>query len=350
MMDGWRKALVGPETNLRETLRVIDSTGTGIALMVDADGRLMGTISDGDVRRALIAGAHLDAAASSAVNHAPRVARQGQSRSAMMDIIRDLGLHQLPIVDEADRVVGLVTLDELVRAPERTHDVVIMAGGVGQRLSELTRETPKPMLRVGSRPILETIMLNYAAQGFRRFWLSVNYKAEQIEDYFGDGSRMGLDIRYLREKTKLGTGGALSLLPERPTGPIVVSNGDVLSKEDYGAVLDGHLASDAQATVLVRDYEIQVPFGVVSTGPDGVIGLEEKPVQRYLINAGVYVISPECLDLVPRDTFFDLPTLLQRILEQGMTVRTHRAEAYWVDIGRMHDFERANAEFKAVFG
>lgn len=349
-MDDWRKALVRPETNLRETLRIIDATGTGIALVVDADGRLAGTVSDGDVRRALIAGAHLDAAASTVANPSPRVARQDQSRTSMMDIIRELGLHQLPIIDEGGRVAGLVTLDELLRAPERPHEVVIMAGGMGERLSELTRDTPKPMLRVGSRPILETILLNYAAQGFRRFWLSVNYKAEQIEDHFRDGSHMGLDIRYLRESTRLGTGGALSLLPERPEGPVLVSNADVLSKEDYGAVLDGHLASDAQATVLVRDYEIQVPFGVVTTGAGGVTGLEEKPTQRFLINAGVYVISPEGLDLVPRDTFFDLPTLLQQMVEQGMTVRTHRAEAYWVDIGRMSDFERANAEFKAVFG
>lgn len=349
-MDDWRKVLIPPDADLRETLRVIDGAGTGISLVVDDEGRLLGTVSDGDVRRALIAGADLRAQAYSILNPEPRVARPGQSRSSMLDMLRDLGLHQLPIVDEAGRAVGLVTLDEILRAPERPHEVVIMAGGLGQRLSELTRDTPKPMLKVGSRPILETIILNYAGQGFRRFWLSVNYKAEQIEAHFGDGSHMGLDIRYLRETTRLGTGGALSLLPETPSGPIMVSNGDVLSKEDYGAVLDAHMAADAQATVLVRDYEIQVPFGVVSAGPDGVTALQEKPTQRFLINAGVYVLAPEALALVPRDTFFDLPTLLERMLEAGMKVRTHRAEAYWMDIGRLPDFERANAEFKAVFG
>lgn len=349
-MNDWRKTLIRPDANLRETLRVIDATGKGISLVVDGDERLLGTVSDGDVRRALIAGAELDTRADKVLNRQPNVAHEGQSRASMLAMIRELGLRQLPILNDAGRVVGLATLEELLRAPVRPHDVVIMAGGRGERLSELTLTTPKPMLKVGSRPVLETIILSYAAQGFRRFWLSVNYKAEQIEAHFRDGSHLGLDIRYLRETKPLGTGGALSLLPETPPGPIIVSNGDVLSKEEYGAVLDGHLASDAQATILVRDYEIQIPFGVVSTETRGVVGIEEKPRQRFLINAGVYVLSPEALPLVPQDTYFDLPTLLQRMIQCGMKVRTHRAEAYWMDIGRMSDFERANLDFNAVFG
>lgn len=349
-MDEWRKALVSPEADLRETLRVIDSTGAGISLVVDDEGRLLGTASDGDVRRALIDGADLSARAGSVLNPNPRVVRKGQSRASMLDMLREYGLHQLPIVDEEGRAAGLVTVDELLRVPERPNHVVIMCGGLGQRLAELTHETPKPMLKVGPRPILETIILNYSAQGFRNFWLAVNYKAEQIEAHFRDGSHLGIEIRYLREDKRLGTGGALSLMPRVPDTPIIVANGDVLSKEDYGAAMDGHQGSDAQATVLVRDYEIQVPFGVVVPGIEGVARLEEKPRQRFLINAGVYVLSPQALALVPRDEFFDLPTLLQRMVDAGMKVRTHRAEAYWVDIGRLPDFERANAEFTAVFG
>lgn len=348
-MKDWRKSLIGPTSSLREALSVIDSAGAGISLVAGADDVLVGTVSDGDIRRALIAGADLDATIDGIINRSPRVAPVGETRTAMRERLQNWGLHQLPVVDPQGRIVDLLTLDELTRAPERPHQVVIMAGGLGTRLSELTRNTPKPMLKVGGRPILETIIANYAAQGFHRFWLSVNYKAEQIEEHFGDGSRMGVEIGYLRETTRLGTGGALSLLPCVPEGPIVISNGDVLSKEDYGAVLDGHLASGASATVLVRDYEIQVPFGVVDVDRSQVTGLQEKPVQRFLINAGVYVVSPEMLALVPKDAFFDMPTLLERALENDMKVRTHRAEAYWVDIGRMSDFERANVDFKSVF-
>lgn len=348
-MKAWERSLIGPQATLREALGVIDATGTGISLVVDENRRLLGTLSDGDIRRALIHGADLESPASEVLNPKPRLARESEGRPSILAKLRAFGLHQLPIIDDSGMVVGLVTIDDFVQIPDRPHSVVIMVGGRGERLSELTQHTPKPMLKVGGRPILETIMMNYAAQGFRNFYLAVNYKAEQIEDHFGDGTSRGLSIRYLREKSRLGTGGALSLLPERPEGPILVSNGDVLSKENYGVALDSHLASGADATVLVRNYEIQVPFGVITQDERGITMIEEKPTHRFTINAGVYVLSPDALDLVPRDTFFDLPTLLEKMLERGMRVRCHRAEAYWMDIGRMPDYERANAEFGSVF-
>ncbi|MBA4804668.1 MAG: CBS domain-containing protein [Brevundimonas sp.] len=348
-MNGWERTLIAPDTTLRTALQVIDATGVGIALVVDEQRRLLGTLSDGDIRRALIVGGSLEDKAGDVLNPQPTVVRTGQSRSAILARLRELSLHQLPILDPNDTVAGLATIDDYLKIPERENAVVIMAGGRGERLSELTRDTPKPMLKVGVRPILETIIMNYAAQGFRNFFLAVNYKAEQIEAHFGDGSSRGLNIRYLREKMRLGTGGALSLLPEAPTAPIVVSNGDVLSKEDYGLVLDGHCASDAQATILTRTYEVQVPFGVVSHGERGVTAIEEKPTHRYTINGGVYVLSPEAVSLVPRDVYFDLPTLVEKMLASGMKVRCHTAESYWMDIGRIADYERANADFGSIF-
>jgi len=348
-MKAWERTLILANATLREALGVIDASGAGIALVVDGDRRLLGTLSDGDIRRALIQGVGLESAAGDVVNRSPRVARYGRDRAALLAKLRELGVHQLPIVDEEGRATGLATIDDFLIVQERPHAVVIMAGGRGERLSVLTKHTPKPMLRVGSRPILETIIMNYAAQGFRNFYLAVNYKSEQIEDYFGDGSSRGLNINYLREKERLGTGGALSLLPEKLDGPIVVSNGDVLSKEDYGHVLDGHLASGDDATVLVRSYEIQVPFGVISQQGQHVTAIEEKPTHTFTINGGVYVLSPAAVDLVPRNTFYDLPTLLQDLVRQGMRVRCHRAESYWMDIGRLADYERANAEFGMFF-
>ncbi|RZJ95567.1 MAG: CBS domain-containing protein [Brevundimonas sp.] len=348
-MRHWEKALIGPEATFRDALQSIDSTGAGIALVVDDERRLIGALSDGDLRRALIRGAGLEDPALSAVNRAPICAEAGQDRATMLATLRAYSLRQLPILDSERRVVGLMTASDFLDIPVRSNPVVIMAGGKGERLAELTRETPKPMLKVGSRPILDTIVTNLSGQGFRNFWLAVNYRAEQIESHFGDGSAAGLDIRYLRESKPLGTCGALSLLPA-PEEPIVVTNGDVLAQADYSHVLDSHLQSDAQATVVVRDYQMQVPFGVVNADGAAVVRIDEKPTQSFTISAGAYVLSPEALRLVPADTFHDMPTLLAEMIRQGLKVRLQRAEGYWMDIGRPLDYAQANADFGSVFG
>jgi dTDP-glucose pyrophosphorylase len=348
-MRQWEKALIGPEATFRDALQSIDATGAGIALVVDGDRRLIGALSDGDLRRALIRGAGLEDAATSAMNRAPICAEEGQDRATMLATLRAHSLRQLPIVDDSRRVIGLATTADFLDIPVRSNPVVIMAGGKGERLAELTRETPKPMLKVGSRPILDTIVSNLSGQGFRNFWLAVNYRADQIEAHFGDGSAAGLDIRYLRESKPLGTCGALSLLPT-PSEAIVVTNGDVLAQADYSHMLDSHLQSDAQATVVVRDYQMQVPFGVVNAEGAAVVRIDEKPTQSFTISAGAYVLSPEALELVPADTFYDMPALLAEMIRQGLKVRLQRAEGYWMDIGRPPDYAQANADFGSVFG
>lgn len=347
-MRQWEKALIGPEATFRDALISIDSTGGGMALVVDPDRRLLGALSDGDLRRALIRGAALEDPAINAANPGPVCADSSQDRAAILALLRAHSLRQLPILDAERRVVGLVTGADFLDIPVRTNPVVIMAGGKGERLAELTRNTPKPMLKVGSRPILDTIINNIAGQGFRDFWLAVNYRAEQIEDHFGDGAALGLNIRYLREAKALGTCGALSLMP-KPDEPIVVTNGDVLAKADYSHLLDSHLQSDASATVVVRDYQMQVPFGVVNAQGAQVTRIDEKPTQNYTISAGVYVLSPEALEIVPHDSFYDMPTLIADMIVKGMTVRLQRAEGYWMDIGRKSDYDQANAEFDNTF-
>ncbi|NBB51067.1 CBS domain-containing protein [Rhizobium sp. CRIBSB] len=350
-MKAWQDALIAPDADIREALKVIDRTGAGIALVVDAERRLIGTLSDGDIRRALIRGAALEDPCVGPSHRDPLTAGPELDRGGVLGLLRSQKLRQLPIVDADRRVVGLATLADYLDIPERPHGVIIMAGGRGTRLAELTRTTPKPMLHIGPRPILETIVQNFADQGFRNIFLAVNYKAEQIEAHFGDGSDRGLNIRYLHETRPLGTCGALSLLPDdRPEGPIIVTNGDVLSKEDYGFVMDRHLASGADGSMLVREYEMQVPFGVVDQADGAVRSIREKPTQRFTINGGVYVLSPRAVSLVPHDVFFDMPQLLQKMLESGLPLRTHAADSYWVDIGRMADFEKANAEFSQTFG
>jgi Nucleotidyl transferase/CBS domain len=211
-MKDWERTLITPETSLRAALAVIDKAGSQIALVVDADRHMLGTLSDGDMRRALLRGVSLDDRVETAMHQNPAVATHDEELQTVVERIRRLGLHQMPRVDSDNRVVGLTLLDEVMLVQPRDNWVVIMAGGLGTRLAELTRDTPKPMLKVGSRPLLETIVRGYADQGFRRFYFAVNYKSEQIEAHFGDGSALGIEVRYLREQQRMGTAGALSLL------------------------------------------------------------------------------------------------------------------------------------------
>lgn len=347
-MKDWRRTLIGPEASLKQALQAIDATGGGMALIADADDRLLGVLTDGDIRRALIHGAALAAAALPLCNPAPLTGAPGLGRDGLLALMRRHRLRQLPLVEDG-RLAGLATLADYLDIPERPQSVIIMAGGRGERLAELTRATPKPMLRIGPRPILDTIVSSFAEQGFRNIFLAVHYKAEQIEAHFGDGADRGLNIRYLRETRPLGTCGALSLLPPQD-GAVVVANGDVLSKEDYGLILDRHLASGADGSVLVRDYEMQVPFGVIDHEGGEIRAIQEKPSRRFTINGGVYVLSPQGLGLLAPDEHCDMPQLLQAMLEAGLRLRAHAAESYWVDIGRMADYERANTDFPAVFG
>lgn len=348
-MRNWERALIGPETSLREALAAIDSAGSQIALVVDSNRRLLGTLSDGDVRRALLRGVTLEGSASGVMHLNPTVARKNEDLHVVLATMRQHGLHQVPLVDSEGVVVGLEVVDDFLAVPVREHWVVIMAGGLGTRLQELTRDTPKPMLMVGSRPVLETIVRGYVARGFRRFYFAVNYKARQIEAKFGNGEALGVEIRYLREQKRLGTAGALSLLPERPTLPLIVTNADLLTKEDFGHMIDQHVELRADGTMAVRDYEIQVPFGVVRHTGGWIESIVEKPVQRFVISAGMYVLSPNAIDLVPSDTYFDMPDLFEAITRHGLRARCHNVNGYWLDIGRMSDYERANLEFSEMF-
>jgi len=349
-MKHWQRTLVGPDAPLRDVLKAIDSAGVGIALVVDDGRTLIGTLSDGDVRRALIGGAGLEQACRPFVHTTPVVAADDLDESAALTMLRARRLRQLPRVDAEGLVTGLSTVGDLLDVPERPEAVVIMAGGRGERLAELTRTTPKPMLTVGPRPILETIISSLAVQGFRRIFLSVNYKAEQIEAHFGDGTDRGLSIGYLREDKPLGTCGALSLLPAGVEGPVLVTNGDVLTRVDYAQVMDAHIRDEAAATVVVRDYEMQVPFGVIRAADGRISGIEEKPSQVFNINAGVYVLSQAALGLIPANRPYDMPMLIQALIDADQPVIPHRAEGYWLDIGRLPDYDRANADFGAVFG
>ncbi|OYO31199.1 nucleotidyltransferase family protein [Janthinobacterium sp. PC23-8] len=348
-MKNWEKTLISPETTLHHALEVIEQVGCQIALIVDSERRLLGTLSDGDVRRGLLKGLVLSDSVTTAMYPTPRCARDDEDRQSVLARMRQLGVHQIPLVNQDGIVTGLNILDDYLSVPLRENWVVIMAGGLGSRLAELTRNTPKPMLKVGSRPLLETIVRNYAEQGFRRFYIAVNFKAEQILDHFGDGSSFGVEIQYLHENQRLGTAGALSLLPERPTLPFIVTNADLLTKENYGHMLDRHLETEADATMAVRNFEMRVPFGVVRSNNGQIEGIEEKPLQQFIVSAGTCILSPHVLDLVPSGEFYDMPTLFETLIDKRFSTRSHVVNGYWLDIGHLPDYERANSDFFEVF-
>jgi dTDP-glucose pyrophosphorylase len=348
-MRDWERTLVAPDTTLRDALTRIDECGSQMVLVVDDRRRLLGVLSDGDARRGLLSGLCLADKVAQAMRLNPTVARARDGRPAILMAMRQRGLHQMPVLNDDNIVVGMEVAVDLLAVSERKNWVVLMAGGLGTRLAELTRDTPKPMLRVGSRPLLETIVLNYSAQGFRRFYFAVNYKADQIERYFGDGRRFGVEIHYLREAQRLGTAGPLALLPETPDLPILVTNADLLTKEDFGDIIDQHIDSGVDATMAVRDFEMQVPFGVVREFDGNIESIEEKPIHRYTVSAGIYTLSPGVLKLVPRGREFDMPQLFEMCLKSGLRVRCHRIKGYWLDIGRMPDYEKANNEFDEWF-
>ncbi len=348
-MKDWKSTLIAPDASLREAIQTIDNGSLQIALVVDSERRLLGTVTDGDLRRAILRGFGLDQPVQAIMNKRPTVARAEHDMAQVLADMRRKQIHRVPVVDDSGRVIGVELLEELIRPAERDNWVVLMAGGLGSRLRPLTDDRPKPMLRVGNKPLLETIIENFVEQGFHRFFISVNYMAEMIKDHFADGSRWGAQIHYLEEDRKLGTAGALSLLPKSPSAPFLVMNGDLLTKVDFRHLLDFHHEHRAQATMCVREYDFQVPYGVVRLDGQRIAGIDEKPVHRFFVNAGIYVLEPEALHRVPRDTFFDMPSLFEKLIADGRDTAAFPIREYWLDIGQLADYDRANGEFSGVF-
>lgn len=348
-MKDWKSILISPNTSLRDAMAKIDASATKVALVVDEENHLLGTLTDGDIRRALLTGIVLSDSVDDCKFNDPTVALVSETRDAILSKMRKEFLHQIPVVDDKGRVVDLKLIEDYLVVPERKIWVVIMAGGLGTRLNELTRETPKPMLPVGDRPLLETIVCRLVEQGFRHLWLSVNYHAGKIEDHFGDGTEFGAEIHYLKEDKRLGTAGPLSLLPYVPPEPIIVTNADVLSNIDYAELMYSHFASEAEATMAVRNYEYQIPYGVVRALEGKILELQEKPVYQVTVNAGVYVLSQAALTLVPKETCFDMTELFETFMIAGLKVCSHQLQGYWLDIGRHEDFLRANQDYTSVF-
>lgn len=348
-MKNWDSALISSEATLEEAIAVMDQSALRIALVTDDTRRLLGTLTDGDVRRALLKHLPLSTPVEKVMCKTPQVAQQKWNRDRILAVMERQKLLHLPVVNDQGQVIGLETLHGMLDKRLRKNPVFLMAGGFGTRLHPLTNDCPKPLLKVGDKPILELILESFIKAGFHNFFISTHYLPEMVRNHFGDGERWGVSIRYTHEETPLGTGGALGLLPQDEIDePIFVMNGDLLTNLNYQEVLDFHVSQHGVATMCVREYEYQIPYGVVQSEGQMIRSMVEKPVQKFFVNAGIYVLSPELIKRVKPNTRLDMPTLLEDAIAKGESVMMFPVHEYWLDIGRMEDFKRAQIEFGAV--
>jgi dTDP-glucose pyrophosphorylase len=340
----WRNALLDIAATVQNAIRNLDETALQIVLVLQSDGTLVGTVTDGDIRRGLLKGLELTSPLTTIVKRDPFVLPPEISRDAVLHLMRANGFNAIPIVDANRKVVGLHLLNELLTPSRRPNLMVIMAGGRGTRLRPHTEDCPKPLLPVNGKPMLEHILERAKAEGFHQFAFSIHYLGHMIEEYFGDGSRWQVQISYLREDSPLGTAGALGLLNPRPACPFLVSNGDVITDIRYGELLDFHCRHGAAGTMAVRLHEWQHPFGVVRTRGVDIVGFEEKPISRSHINAGIYALDPSVLDVLGEREQCDMPTLFSRLHERAARTIVYPMHEPWLDVGRPVDYDAANAQ------
>jgi len=331
------------KTTFAEAVQLLDTNGSGFLPVVDDSGKLYGIITDGDIRRAVL---KEERDLRKIINRNPVVAKSSESRRSITNRLIELKRRHMPVVDEAGRYLEVVVLNDFAKR-ELSNRVIIMAGGLGSRLGELTQHTPKPMLKVNGKPILQKIIESFREAGFRSFTLCLNYKPEVIQNYFQDGSSFEVSIDYTIEKKRLGTAGALCLIDkEKLTEPFLVTNADIITSLNYADFLDAHEKSGAIATVCTKQYSMQMPYASIMTDDQGnLIGLEEKPLIPFDINAGIYAFSPRVLRFVPNEEFFDMPSLLLLLKDDKQKISTFRMDEYWIDIGRPVDFDKASQGF-----
>lgn len=344
----WRRAVLSPSATIQEAIFNLNEVAIRIVLVINDKGELEGTISDGDIRRGLLKGLDLHSPITTVIHRNALVVPQGLGHDLVMRVMVANKIQQIPVVDDQNRVVGLHLWDEIVAPAVRPNVMVIMAGGMGTRLRPHTESCPKPMLPVAGKPMLEHIIERAKLEGFTNFVLAINYLGHMIEEYFGEGTRLGITVNYLREQAPLGTVGALSLLAPRPDRPFIVTNGDVMTDIRYGELLDFHVRHHAIATMAVRVHEWQHPFGVVQTKGIDIVGFEEKPIARTHINAGVYALDPKALSALDVGAHCDMPVLFERLQAQAMRTVAYPMHEPWLDVGRPEDLNLARKQGEKV--
>ena len=349
-LKNWAEILLNPSDTLETTIKVLHTGGKRIALVVDDNKKLLGTVTDGDIRRALIKHVTMDCCVKEVMNSSPSTALVSDPSDLIMSKMKSRDLLSIPLVDKQGTLVGLETLQHLLEKKRYDNPVFLMAGGFGTRLHPLTEKKPKPLLNVGKCPILETILNQFIDVGFHNFYISTHYKAEMIRDHFGDGSNWNVQIEYLHEENPLGTAGSLGLLPaSMPDLPIIMMNGDLLTKVNFEHLLDFHNEHGGSATMCVREYDFQVPYGVVDIEGQHITRIVEKPVQKFFVNAGIYVLDPKLTHHIDGKSYLDMPNLLETQIEKAEKVNVFPVHEYWLDIGQMDEYKSAHQAFESEF-
>ena len=338
------KIILNKNDTVLKALELLDLYALRIVLVVDSDSKLIGSVTDGDIRRGLLKGKDLYATVETIMHNQPYSIEQGSlNNRQIFELMREKSLLALPVVKD-NKLIDIITLDDLIRIKKKDNPVFIMAGGFGTRLRPLTDKCPKPMLPVGGKPLLETIISSFKEQGFYKFYISTHYLPEVITNHFGNGEKLGIEIRYVHESEPLGTGGALSLLPKDEINlPFIVINGDVLTNMNFSKLLDFHVQNEALATMCVREFQYQIPYGVVNSENNLIKNMTEKPSYFFDINTGIYVISPELLAQVEAQ-FIGMPTILEQQIEKNKKVISYPLHEYWLDIGHIEDYNRAQKD------
>lgn len=344
--DEWRRklqsAVVSREATIREALQAIDDTALQICFVCDDEGRMLGTITDGDIRRSLLKGADLATPVIRIMNvDFQYVVKENGYRRQAQALMEQQNVARLPVLDRDGRIIDIILNSKFFKRQTQDNIVVIMAGGAGTRLRPLTENCPKPLLKIGGRPILEHSIMNFKRCGFHRFYVSINYLGHMVTDFLKDGSNLGVEINYLEETKRLGTAGALALMPNRPETPFLVTNGDIIMQADMDDLVKRHMESQVMGTMCIRQHNTSIPFGVVHTDGRYITSLVEKPSYTYFINAGIYCLNPEVIDLIPPDTFYNMTDLFEALIEKQHKTTTYLIEGSWIDVGSVEDYNYA---------
>ncbi len=336
-------------STLKDALTTISNGAIKVALIVDKKDKLLGTLTDGDIRRGLLSGLNVNSSINSIVSKNPIVAKITHSKDEILKIALSKKLHQIPIVDQKGKILSISVIDELIQPKEKNNKVVLMVGGTGKRLMPLTQDNPKPMLKIAGKPILLDIIEKFANCGYKNIVMCANYKSHIIQNYFKDGSKFGVNIEYIIEEKKLGTAGALSLIVGKFKEPFFVMNGDLLTTLDFNKMLDFHLHYKSKATMAVREYNLEVPYGVVNMNKENVLSIDEKPKYNFFVNAGIYILDPYCIGLIPKNKNFDMPSLFNKIVIKKKKTVCFPIQENWLDIGKLNDYQRAQDEYLKAF-
>lgn len=349
-MEKLKKACISPDVTIKQALEAIDKSAIEIALVVDQEFRLLGMATDGDIRRAILRGADINACIETVMNKNYTAIGEDIPHDTAIRIMAEHSFRHIPVIDQQGHLKDIILWQDVIKPKKKTNYVLLLAGGLGTRLRPLTEDVPKPMLKVGDKPIIETIIGQFKQNGFINILVSVNYKADVIEDYLKDGSHLGVNIQYIKETKRLGTAGPIRLAKEYLAEPFFVMNGDLLTNLNLSNMMDFHTSNGFDLTIATKKYELQIPYGVVRMDDIAVTGMDEKPIIGYFINAGIYCLDPKLIDYIPEDQYYDFNVLINQAISDELSIGSFPITEYWMDIGQMADYQKAANDYYNIFG